>query len=241
MLLVEPVGERRGRRLVDDPEHLEPGDLPGLLGGLALRVVEVRGHRDDGLVHRVAQVRLGVALQLAEDLRGDLLRRPLLAVDVEAPVLRAHVPLHGPDRSIRVRDGLALGDLADQDLAVLGEPHHRGGGAGAFGVRDDDRLAGLEHRDHRVRRPQVDPHRSCHSLPPSLDVQSASHDRTLSACVSTSCLGEGIPQSPWVLSFSGHRPGPLGHGPGPRGRARGVRGRRYARADGRSRPRSWRS
>ena len=49
LLLVEAVGERRRGRLVDDAHHLEAGDLPGVLGRLPLRVVEVRRHGDDRL------------------------------------------------------------------------------------------------------------------------------------------------------------------------------------------------
>ena len=85
LTLVEPVGERGRGRLVDDPQHLEARDLAGLLGGLALRVVEVRGHGDHGLRDGVAEVRLGVALELEQDLGADLLRGPLLAVDVDGP------------------------------------------------------------------------------------------------------------------------------------------------------------
>ena len=62
--LVEAVRERGRGGLVDDAQHFEARDLTGLLGGLALGVVEVRGHGDDGLVHGLAEVALGVALQL---------------------------------------------------------------------------------------------------------------------------------------------------------------------------------
>ena len=63
-LLLQTVGKRRGGGLIDDSQDLEAGYLPGHLGGLALAVREVRGHRDDRLGHRLAQLRLGVFLQL---------------------------------------------------------------------------------------------------------------------------------------------------------------------------------
>ena len=81
--LVEAVGEGGCRRLVDDAQHLEAGDLAGLLGGGALGVVEVGGDGDDGLVDGVAEEGLGVALQLLQDAGRDLLGRVGLAVDVD--------------------------------------------------------------------------------------------------------------------------------------------------------------
>ena len=45
LALVEPIGERGRGRLVDDAQHFEAGDLAGVLGGLALRVVEISRER----------------------------------------------------------------------------------------------------------------------------------------------------------------------------------------------------
>ena len=129
--LVQTVGQRRGGRLVHDPQDVEARDLAGLLGGLALRVVEVRRHGDDRVGDLLTEVRLGVALELHEHPRGDLLRGVLLAVDVDGPA-GAHLTLDRTDGPVRVGDRLTLRDLADEHLAVAREGDDRRGGPGAL-------------------------------------------------------------------------------------------------------------
>ena len=191
-LLVEAVGQRRGGRLVDDALDVEAGDLAGVLGRLALVVVEVRRDGDDRAVDRVAEVRLGVRLELLEDHRADLRRRVLLAVDLDARVavraaddlvrdhrlLLAHLgllaadeALDGEDGAAGVRDGLALGDGADEALAALGEGDDRRGGPAALGVGDDRGLAALEDGHARVRRAEVDADRLAHVVSYSVVVE----------------------------------------------------------------------
>ena len=154
LALVQAVRECGGGGLVDDAQHVEARDLAGVLGGLALGVVEVRGHGDDRVGHLLAQVLLCVSLELAEDARADFLRRVRLAVDVRGPV-GAHVALHGRDGAVNVGDGLALGDFANQHLAGLGERDHRRGGAGALCVCDDGGLATLKNGNDRVGGAEV--------------------------------------------------------------------------------------
>ena len=71
-LLVEAVGERGRGRLVDDAQHLEAGDLAGVLGRLALGVVEIGGHGDDRLLDLLAEIGFGGLLHLLQDEGGDL-------------------------------------------------------------------------------------------------------------------------------------------------------------------------
>ena len=135
-----------GGGLVDDPLHIQAGDLARILGGLALGVGKVGGDGDDRLGDCLTQIGLGVRLQLLKDHGADLLRGVLLAVDAHL-VVRAHLTLDGDDGAVGVGDGLTLGHLAHHTLAVLGKCHYRGGGAVALCVGDDDGFAAL-HDSH---------------------------------------------------------------------------------------------
>jgi hypothetical protein len=177
--LVETDGERGGGRLVQDPQHLEAGDPSRVLGGLALRVVEVGGNRDHGLLDRSAEeVRCRLA-HLREHHRRDLLRRIGTSADRHAHVAvqgrrdRERRDLgealhflavalaadHALDRVQRIRGvghRLPLRDLADQLLAGARERHHRGRRSRALGIGDHLGLAVLEQRNAGVRGSEVD-------------------------------------------------------------------------------------
>ena len=189
LLLVQAVGQRRGGRLVDDAQHVEAGDLAGVLGRLALGVVEVGRNGDDRVGDLLAQVVLGGLLHLLQHHGRDLRRAVLFAPDLDPGVavvglddleradldvlldrfgieLAADQALDGEEGVFRVGDRLALGLLADQPLAAFGEGDHRRGGAGAFRVGDDDRLAAFHDGDAGVGRPQVDADDFSHDLYP---------------------------------------------------------------------------
>ncbi len=57
---------------------MEAADGTGILCGLALGVVEVRGHRNDGVLDRFAKVSLSGLLHLCQNHGGDFLGEELL-------------------------------------------------------------------------------------------------------------------------------------------------------------------
>ena len=66
-ILAQPIGERGGRRFVEDSQHLKARDLARAPNGLALLVIEVRWHGDDGVRHFFLKVLLGDLFDLAKD------------------------------------------------------------------------------------------------------------------------------------------------------------------------------
>ena len=175
--LVQPVGHRRGRRLVDDPRDLQTGDLSGVLRGLPLSIVEIGRHGDHGFVHLVPEVRFGRLFQLTQDLGGNFLRRVPRAIDLDVHiVLRiphhlvgyhllfrldfvvppSHEPLNRIHRVVRVGDRLAPRRFAHQHLAFGRERHHARRQPVSLSVRDHLRICPLHNGYHRIRCSQID-------------------------------------------------------------------------------------
>ena len=145
LLLVETVGNSGGGGLVDDTEDVEASDGSGILGSLSLRIVEVSGDGDDGVLDFLADVGLGDLLHLGEDHGGDFLsgegllltlvgdldgRLVVVAgVKLEGPVL--HIALDGriaeltTNQTLGVEDGvlgvhgdLVLGGVTNETLGI---------------------------------------------------------------------------------------------------------------------------
>ncbi len=176
--LLEPVSERGSGRLVDNAQHLEPGDLAGVLSRLALGIVEIGGNRDYRFADRLAEIALGGLLHLLQHHGADLARGVALAARLDPGIavvrldnlvgdhvgvlFRHRVFEVAPDKALdgekgvfRVGHALAFGRLADQTL-VLGEGYHRRCGPGAFGVLDHLGFLAFHDGNAGVRGAKVD-------------------------------------------------------------------------------------
>ena len=185
--LVQTVSQSRRCGFVDNAQHFKAGNLACVFGRLALRVVEIGGHGDDGLGDGFTQIRLGGFFHLLQDDRRNLAGRefltarfhPSIAVATadnfvgqvfqvfgQHRIIRAATDqaLDGEDGVGRVGHRLALGGLANQTL-ILGEAHDRGRGACAFGIFNDTGLAAIHDGDARVGGSQVDADDFGHDVP----------------------------------------------------------------------------
>ena len=153
--VVEAVGKRRRRRLVDDAQNFQPRNAPCVARGLPLAVRKIRRDGDNRLAHRFAEEILRIATQFLQNHRGNLLRRIRFAINLHA-VIRAHLPFDGKHRPRRVDRLLALCRFADHALPRLREADDGGRRAPALGIGDDDRFAALQYRHAAVCRAQID-------------------------------------------------------------------------------------
>ena len=156
IIFVEAISESCSRRLVDDAQYFEAGNLTGILGCLTLAVVEVSRNRDDSLADRLTQISFRIRFQFLQDHSRDFLRRVILAIDTYFIVRLAHVTFDGRNRAVRIGYRLTLSQLTDQTLAVFRETNNGRRDTAAFRVRDNSRLAAFHNGYYRVRSTQID-------------------------------------------------------------------------------------
>ncbi len=143
-LLVEPVGERGRGRLVDDAQHLEAGDLAGILGRLALGVVEVGRDGDDRLVDGLAEDRPRPSPSSSCRMKAEICDGEyfLPSTSTQASPLRALHDLVGDEMHVLL-DHRILEAAADQALDRE---------EGVFGIGDRLALGGLADELFAARR-----------------------------------------------------------------------------------------
>ena len=114
---IEAVGQRRRRRLVDNLENIQSGELAGRDRRRALRIIEICRDGDHGVRHRFLQIFFRVGFELFEDERRKFFRRINLAVEFAMKLfLRlADLALNEIDDPLRFRDRIILGERADDD------------------------------------------------------------------------------------------------------------------------------
>ena len=143
--VVQSICNRSGGRLVDQAQHIQASQLRRILGGLALRVVKVRGHGDHRAVQVIVQTVLRPVTQRGQDISAHLHRRLLArhgfqcqhARLVDKPVgqsavvgdvfeIAPHEAFHRADGVLRV-----LGDAGQRVVpdpaAAIGQVTHDGG------------------------------------------------------------------------------------------------------------------
>ncbi|CAK0601456.1 NAD-specific glutamate dehydrogenase [Burkholderia pseudomallei] len=173
--VVEPVCDRGRGRLVQQAQHVQPREPRGVLRRLALRIVEIRGHRDDRADEVVAERILGALPQRRENFRR-YLDRALHAVDradlhhagrIDEFVWRVrraldfrlappHEALDRHDRVARIDRRLFLRGMADPPAALVQIADDGGQQHAPRIIGQCFRNAVAHRRDERIRRAEVD-------------------------------------------------------------------------------------
>ena len=157
---------------------MQPGQPRGILGRLALRIVEISGHGDDRAGEFSAQRRFGAPAQGFENFRRDFDRTLDAGAGFQAhhtrrvekaigrgrgvrQILEAapHEAFDGNNSVVRIFAETRLRGVPDFRLAVRGEAHHGRQQGAAVCVVDDGGGAIAHCRHQRIGRAQVDAHR----------------------------------------------------------------------------------
>ena len=185
LLGVKTVSKSSCRRFVHDTKNFEASNLTSILCCLTLRVVKVSRDRNHSLRNGLAEVIFGNLLHGLENGSRNLRRSKLLVVDLHTDRIgtrtdelvrhvlfgsgafasrTAHETLDRINRLFRVRDCLALCNVAHKTFTVLAESDNRRRGAETFCIGDDDRLATFHHGNAAVCRTQVNTNNLTHDF-----------------------------------------------------------------------------
>ncbi len=139
---VQTVSQGRSGRLIDDSEHFQTRDFSRVFGGVALGVIEVRGHGNDCLGDRLAEIGFGVVLDFCQNHGGHLGRGVLFvaqghaqisvgsfidlirhagfgALHLRVIITASHKALDRKDGVFGINNGLVARHAPDQPFAVL--------------------------------------------------------------------------------------------------------------------------
>ena len=176
---MQTVGERGGRWLVNQAKNFKASNFAGVLRGLTLGVVEVRGDGDDRAIDGLAEVSFRPILEFAKNERGNLRRREQFVAELDANDIlagridaereefqfaldvgdaSAHQSLYGINAALRLREQATPGRLAYDDAAVRVEAHDRGTKRAAIRPRNTLRRSRLRIgiRDEAIGRAEID-------------------------------------------------------------------------------------
>ena len=175
--ILQAVGDGRGGRLVEQAQHVEAGQPRGVLGSLALGIVEIGRNGYDGAAQAALQGQLRTLAQHFQDLGGDFdraldarrganLQHAGSIDEVVGRVLdvrdvldaAAHVALHRDDGVFRIVGLPGLRRVAHLGAPVGQETHDRGQQRPSVRVGEHGRGAAAHGRYQRVGRAQVDAH-----------------------------------------------------------------------------------
>ena len=178
-VVVEPICQSRGRRFIDNAQHLEPSNPAGIFGRLALCIVEVCRYRNDRLTDWFTKERLGIEFEFLEHHCRNLGDRIVpsrqrdvditvfctdqmvrhhggIGLDIRICVFSPEEALRREHRLLRVDDCLALGNLTYQAFARFAKCNDRRCQTHAFGVGDNGGFAAFHHRHNRIGGAQID-------------------------------------------------------------------------------------
>ena len=149
------IGQRRGGGFVNNALHSQPGNGASFNGRLALDLVKIRWHCDDGARDLLTQSALSSTFEGTQDQRRDLLGAVGRAGHTHG-LTATHLALDGTDGAIGRHHPLVARGVAHQDFAAWRNAHDRGQQAFLTNGHKTH-VAILDDTEDRIGRAEINP------------------------------------------------------------------------------------